>query len=248
MRPQPLHINDLLDSKIYMDNYYIFYHIFFETNWFEIVREQLTRLHSSGLLKKSVLKIGVVFGYNIDKEKNLEILYKLLSEYYNFEILYVEPNGCCGESSTLKKLYDFCENDTNSFKILYIHTKGITQHNTVREIPVSEWRKMMEYFLIDKWKESVQKLDEGYDCCGINYQNHAANIKNTSKLIKIFNGNFFWVNSNYVKTLDETILFEHRYSAENWILSNPDHNCFSFLNVPPSYDLYYNIFEGYEND
>ena len=103
----------------------------------------------------------------------------------------------------------------------------------------------MEHFLIDKWEDCLKKLNDGYDCCGINYQNHAANIKNEIKLIKIFNGNFFWVNSKYVKKLDDTILFEHRYSSENWILSS-EHRCFSFLDVPPSFNLYYNVYKNYD--
>lgn len=224
----------------------IFYHIFFETNWYEIVSEQLNRLKTSKLLDNSQLKIGVVYGLGVNKDSNLEKLNLLLKQYYNYKILYVEPTGCCGESSTLNKLSDFCIKNNDKFNILYIHTKGITQHNTIREVPVAEWRRMMEYFLIDNWKECISKLDEGYDCCGINYQNHAANIKNKTTLIKIFNGNFFWVQSEYVKTLDSSILFEHRYSAENWILSNENHKSYSFLNVPPSFDLYYNIYKNYK--
>lgn len=228
-----------------MTENYIFYHIFIETNWYDIVQEQLERLHNSGLLKTSKLKIGVVYGYGINKESNVEKLESILENFYNYEIMFVEPNGCCGESSTLKKLSELCENTDENLNILYLHTKGITQHQTEREIPVREWRKMMEYFLVDKWEDCVTKLNEGFDCCGINYQNHAANIKNETKLIQIFNGNFFWVNSKYVKTLDDTILFEHRYSAENWILSS-EHKCFSFLDVHPAFNLYYNVYEDYK--
>jgi len=229
-----------------MDNNYIFYHIFMETNWDEIVSEQLERLHSSGLLKVSQLKIGVVYGYGINKEENTKKLESILNNFYNYEIIFIEPNGCCGESITLKEMSNFSKKTNENLKILYFHTKGITQFNTERENPVREWRRMMEYFLIDNWENCVNKLNEGYDCCGINYQNHAANVKNEMKLIQIFNGNFFWTNSNYVKKLDDSILFEHRYSSENWILSESN-NSFSFLNVPPSFDLYYNIYENYKN-
>ena len=217
-----------------------------ETNWDEIVSEQLERLHSSGLLKVSQLKIGVVYGYGINKEENTKKLESILNNFYNYEIIFIEPNGCCGESITLKEMSNFSKKTNENLKILYFHTKGITQFNTERENPVREWRRMMEYFLIDNWENCVNKLNEGYDCCGINYQNHAANVKNEMKLIQIFNGNFFWTNSNYVKKLDDSILFEHRYSSENWILSESN-NSFSFLNVPPSFDLYYNIYENYKN-
>jgi hypothetical protein len=228
-----------------MSKNYIFYHIFIETNWDEIVLEQLDRIDKSGLLKSSLLKIGVVYGHGIDKEANIKKLESILNNFYNFEVLFIEPTGCCGESPTLKALSDFAKKTNENLNILYFHTKGITQFNTEREIPVREWRKMMEYFLIDKWENCLIKLNDGYDCCGINYQNHAANVKNEIKLIQIFNGNFFWANSNYIKKLDDSILFEHRYSAENWILSE-EHKCFSFLNVPPSFDLYHNIYENYK--
>lgn len=246
MLQQRHHINNLLDLNIFMSNNYIFYHVFIETNWVEIVTEQLERLHNSGLLKNSYLKIGVVYGHGIDIDNNIDKLKLILSNFYNFEIIFIEPNGCCGESQTLKYLSDFCKVTNKPLNILYLHTKGITQFNSVRENPVREWRRMMEYFLIDKWENCLDILNNGFDCCGINYQNHAANIKKENKLIQIFNGNFFWVKSNYVKTLDDTILFEHRYSAENWILSQP-HKSYSFLNVPPNFDLYYNIYENYKS-
>jgi len=228
-----------------MNENYIFYHIFLETNWYDIVLEQLERLHNSGLLKTSKLKIGVVYGYGVDKESNTKKLNTILENFYNYEIMFIEPNGCCGESPTLKELSDLSKTTNENLNILYLHTKGVTQHQSEREVPVSEWRKMMEYFLVDKWEDCITKLNEGYDCCGINYQNHAANIKKETKLIQIFNGNFFWVNSEYVKKLDDTILFEHRYSAENWVLST-EHKCFSFLNVPASFNLYYNVFQDYK--
>ena len=230
-----------------MTEYFIFYHIFFETNWDEIVSEQLMRLHNSGLLAKSQLQIGIVYGHNINKDVNLEKLDSILKNYYNYKIIFTKPTGCCGESDTLYALSEFCLESDDNIKILYIHTKGITQHKTIRETPVAEWRRMMEYFLIDNWANCVSKLDDGYDCCGINYQNHSANIKSNIICIKIYNGNFFWVNSNYIKKLDNTILFEHRYSAENWIFSSEEHNAYSFLDVPSSFDLYYNIYEKYKN-
>lgn len=230
-----------------MSKYFIFYHIFFETNWEDIVLEQLLKLRTFGLLDKSQLKIGVVYGHNINKESNLEKLHIILQEYYNYEILFVKPTGCCGESDTLDVLSKFCVDINENVKILYLHTKGVTQYNTIREKPVAEWRRMMEYFLIENWSDCVSILDKDFDSCGINYQNHAANIKNNVTLIKIYNGNFFWVNSNYITTLDNSILFEHRYSAENWLFSNTNHKAYSFLDVPPIFDLYYNIYENYKN-
>ena len=53
------------------------------------------------------------------------------------------------------------------------------------------------------------------------------------------------IQDDYIKKLDESILFEHRYSAENWISSsNP--NTFSFYDTPITIDLYYQINENYK--
>ena len=226
---------------------YIFYHIFIATNWFDIVTDQLNYLKSSNLLNDSFLKIGVVYGVGINKDDCLNKLQELLNGLGDYEIMYFESNGCCGESPTLKKMIEFSRELIEDANILYIHTKVVSQHNSEREVPVREWRKMMEYFLIEKWEYCLEKLNSGYDCCGINYQDHAANINGKRVLIKIFNGNFFWAKSDYIKKLNDSFLFESRYSSENLILSS-NHIAFSFLNVPPSYDLYYNIYENYKNN
>jgi len=226
------------------NNINIFYHIFLETNWVDIVSEQINTLINSKILEKSKLNIGIVYGNRINKDAEYNKLLEILS-IIEHNILFFESNGCCGESPTLYQMKLFCDSNEDDVPILYFHTKGITQHNTIREKPVREWRKMMEYFLIENWENCINKLNEGFDCCGINYQDHAANINGTLKLIKIFNGNFFWSKSSYIKKLENNILFEHRYSAENFIL-NTEHKVFSFLNVPPSFDLYYNIYENYK--
>ena len=105
----------------------------------------------------------------------------------------------------------------------------------------------MEYFLIEQWEKCINILDDGYDCCGINYQQHTGTISGKLKLIMIFNGNFFWVKSNYIKKLDKNFLFEHRYSAENWICSI-DHKGYSLYNTPMTTDLYYQTNENYKNE
>jgi hypothetical protein len=159
-------------------------------------------------LEVSTLNVGVVFNKQIDSEK--EKLTELLSKVPNLNLMFIDENVSFGESKTLIKLKEFSMTDNNNTNILYLHTKGVTQHNSVREKPVKEWRLMMEYFLITNWEKCIEKLNNEFDCCGINYQDHAGNIKGETKLIQIFNGHFFWTKSDYVKKLDESILFEHR--------------------------------------
>jgi hypothetical protein len=169
------------------NNYNIFYHVYLFLNWFPIVEEQLNLLKKSGLLDKSKLNIGIV--YPSYEQKDIKKINTLLSNYHNHEIMFIKSTESTAEADTIKKIKEFADLCNTNEKILYIHTKGVSQQLTQNEVPCSNWRRMMEYFLIENWTKCVDILEEGYDCCGINYQNHAAMTNGEYKLIKIFNYN-----------------------------------------------------------
>lgn len=223
--------------------YYIYYHIYLYMDWIPMVKEQLDKLKDSGLLSKSLLRMGVL--HNANAEKEIAKFNELLLNYYNYEVMFIKDNVATAESETIREMKKFSDESTENVKILYLMTKSMTQQGTENDVACGYWRRMMEYFLIENWEKCVSVLDEGYDCCGINYQNHAAHINGETKLIKIFNGNFFWVTSDYVKKIDKNFKFEHKYSAENWILSE-EHRAFSFFNTPSHINLYKDIFTDYK--
>jgi hypothetical protein len=218
----------------------IYYHIYTINNWLEIVKEQINLVQSTNLLKNSILRVGVLY----DNEKEIDEVKNFFVNYKNIEFLFFSINSGYAESETLSMMKKFSDQSQKNYNVLYLHTKGVTQYNSVRELPVKEWRNMMEYFLIEKWNDCIDKLNQGYDCCGINLKSHTGNIRGKLQETKIFDGNFFWTKTDYVKKLDESLLFEHRYSAENWITSsNP--NLYSFYNSP-IIDLYYQIDKNYK--
>jgi len=223
----------------------IFYHIFLINDWFDIITEQISTLKKSKLYYESEIKIGALYEHNSLGE--IDILRDMFKNEPNVEIMFINGNNGLGECNTLEKIYNYVDGYADNTPILYIHAKGVTQMGSIRENPVREWRKMMEYFLIENWEKCVEKIGNSYDCCGINYQTHTAYIKSQHVGIKIFNGNFFWISSNYVKRIDKSILFEHKYSAENWIGSS-EHQAFSFYNNPNTIDLYYDINEIYKKE
>ena len=227
-----------------MSKCHIFYHVYLFGNWKFILQEQMDLIKNSGLLDISELKVGI--SYYHETESHIDDCVKILKSYKNVEIMFVKHTSACGESDTLQELYNFCQDSSENVKVFYFHAKGVTHYKSEREENVKNWRNLMEYFLIEKWQSCVEKLDEGYDCCGVNYQGHAANIKNQTVAIKIFNGNFFWANSNYINKLDSSILWEHRYSSENWILSEL-HNAYIPFNPPPAFDFYHHTLENYKN-
>ena len=101
---------------------------------------------------------------------------------------------------------------------------------------VSDWRKLMNYFNIEKWEECVAKLDERYDACGINFLkeenlNQDTFTEKQRFLCNHFAGNFWWSTAKNIRNLpdpfnidvycDTTYMMEnlqtYRYAFEIWI-------------------------------
>jgi hypothetical protein len=125
------------------------------------------------------------------------------------------------ETDTLKWIRDYAKENPSDY-ILYFHTKGITLQNECTE----DWRKYMEYFVIENWTNCVQKLNEGFDCCGVLW-NSDTNLGYWPH----FSGGMWWANTNYINTLQHDYLDkEWRYYREFWIGSNPNVKQFEFHN------------------
>lgn len=118
---------------------------------------------------------------------------------------------------------------------LYIHTKGVT--HSYYQCAIHDWRKFMAYFLIERWRDCVQKLDEGYDTVGCNWVEKASEDNanflwiTRAAYLKYYSGNFFWATTDYLGQLRPLPVIQHRGAAEAWIggrLTLPDGSC-----VPP---------------
>lgn len=117
------------------------------------------------------------------------------------------------EILTTKILKDFCDN-SEECNILYFHTKGVTKTRYLGE-KVDSWTSMMEYFLIEKWEDTIKYLDD--------YMTVGCQLIN-KKFGYHYSGNFWWSKSSYIKKLiDPNILSSNgkdRYLAgEFWILN-----------------------------
>lgn len=125
------------------------------------------------------------------------------------------------ESDTMKMIAEYASTHPDEY-VLYFHMKGITKLCAATEA----WRRYMEYFVIEKWRDCITKLDEGYDCCGVMW-NKDTPIGDWPH----FSGNFWWATTNYINTLEHSYL-DHpwRYMREFWIGSNPDVKAFEFHN------------------
>lgn len=178
-------------------------------NWKFVVLDQYYRLLFSGILDDiEKVYITVLGGEDIDW---------LLSKHNKFVL---DKRGKVNEyeRTCLHSLLEYAQ--TNDADVLYIHTKGVSKPNNPN---VQEWRRLMEYFLIDKYKECLDKLEDVVGCC-LNDDGNNEKIGNESHKLH-FSGNFWWAKTEYIRKLPlirpdyEDLSINNRYwLTERWIL------------------------------
>ena len=221
--------NNLSEYNYYLDNEYYFniknedictfknvcfYHFCNINNGYNIFVEQMNNLKKTKLYDKFD-KIYISFlGEHI--KLNLDC---------KMEIIYYSENINEMEFNVHKCIYKFCCLSNNNINILYFHSKGVLKK------PNSEnWRKYLEYFLIEKHEDCLKLLEENIDSIGVN-----ANIFTKNSIHKDknhFSGNFWWSTSKYIKNLKFNLNINDRYSVEHYIIgSNRTKNIISLHNI-----------------
>ena len=210
----------------------IFYHVFQSSLGAVIYQQQVHRLYASGLMGQAT---HVHFGVNGNRD--------LFNVPEKANVVYNKNHA--EETETLASLRDFCQNNPD-FKVLYLHTKGVSKESINGE----SWRLMMEYFVVDKWKECVSCLDE-FDAVGSNLKvlgptTWSDGVKSWDKAgTQHFVGNFWWANAGYVLTLDEGFLTsDFRLDREFWI--GTGRGRFKSLYQPGDYEPYSHFYRESE--
>ena len=120
----------------------IFYHTFQSGMSAFVYQQQLHRLYTTGLIDAAdYIHIGV----NGDKE--------MFNVPEKAKVVY--NTNWKEETETLVALKNFAYENPD-YKILYFHMKGASKETLV----ANSWRLMMEYFVIDRWKECVEYLND----------------------------------------------------------------------------------------
>lgn len=183
----------------------IFYHIGQIGIGAFVYINQVHRLYASGLIKEVDY---IHFGVNGIQE--------LFNIPENTKVVYNQNHK--EETETLMSLRDFCKQNPD-YKVLYFHTKGVSKESMNAE----SWRLMMEYFVIDRWKECVEYLND-YDVVGSNLKVLGPTTWSDGRQswekagTQHFVGNFWWANAFYVNTLDDEFLKSNfRLDREFWI-------------------------------
>jgi hypothetical protein len=163
----------------------VYSHATFLTGENSITLEQTELLEKTGLFDAS--EVNMMLHYEEEpfdwlKERwsdKSNVKYKVFDKSYKE---WYEYTSCL-------EIQKDCEQAEEEFYLLYIHHKG----SFTRTLGNIYWRHYMQYFNIEKWRECVAKLDEGYDMCG------AAWPKEINEGdMPYYPGNFFWAKSSYI--------------------------------------------------
>lgn len=97
-----------------------------------------------------------------------------------------------GEQYTNRILKKETDSNSDSFYIFRLHNKGLNHYNTVNWPSNKIISDEMDHHYIVRWRECVNKLDEGYDAVGTNW---------VRQPWPHFKGTFWWVKSEYIRQL-----------------------------------------------
>lgn len=182
--------------------------------WIKILDEQKYLIRKYGL-------------YTITEDISLSAV-GVRSEWVNddekFKVVHRNEDITKFEFPTLQILHKKClEEDC---LVWYIHTKGSSKPGYQRGM---RWRRYMQYYCIALHDLCIESLKE-YDTCGANW----------NETRKIYEGNFWWARSSYIKTLDKPEIDKNRMLAEDWLgTGNVTPACLNYsraFNYPNSYD------------
>lgn len=189
----------------------IVYHIFCFDNYLDVVSSQVNRLMTSGLYDWSD-RVEVTC---VDTENKFQGIDDIFSKYDKINVTKITQNSY--EYWPIKKIWDISQN--NDGKVFYFHAKGVSnRYKNLNTKETSEWkvkgvnfwREMMEYYLIDNFKDCVLDL-ETHDNCGVTCINGW------------YWGNFWWSNLSFIRENKEPI-HAGRWYFEDWLNHGRQYN------------------------
>ena len=211
------------------------YHVYCDTNWQDMVTEQIKALKASGLLEQT----AKLYVNCIGQPQDIEELRRIICSD-KMELIAVVQDSRQYEYPALKFLHEKSQQEDALF--YYFHTKGISyQALKVKDKRfkrfkrnIEAWRNMMEYFLFDKWRVAVNVLTYGnYDTYG------CYRLPPPPAAYYLYAGNFWWSRSSYLRRLPiftPSQFSVERFSAETWLYKAKPHDFSAFDTMA---DLYY---------
>jgi hypothetical protein len=180
-----------------MNKIQIFYHLYCVNDCYERFISTYNKIVLSGLIERveqiNAVLVGPNSGLIQSKLKN------------HSKVIVFEKHNSNTEAETLNMVWDYCKN--NNGYVLYLHSKGVTRPTNAN---MSDWKNLMEYFLIEKYESCLEALKNN-DVCGVNF------LSGTTK--PHFSGNFWWATTEHIKKLKNIKPdINDRLYCEFWVL------------------------------
>ena len=195
---------------------YGFYHIAAVNNYRSILEEQLNRMRTSGLLKVTSKLHITLIGLTelpVSLPTGCEV------------IIRTAANVKLYERVCLNWMREVAGNTSEAASVWYVHTKGVSHHNTAEYPSMENWRRLMESFVLDRWKSCQSAIQQGADVVGILFR---------SVPWRHFSGNFWWSHLGHIRRLRSFAVTEDHlataaqgnlktayYETEQWVCSYP---------------------------
>jgi hypothetical protein len=204
----------------------VVYHIYCVGNYLEVVKQQLERLKASGVYDWCD-KLEITCINTKDTFEDIESLIKGLDKVNLSK--FTENNF---EYQGIKKVWEYSQQYKG--KVLYFHTKGIAntysnvktkEESERKKVGIKWWKEAMEYFLIDNYKDCLNKLEE-YDQCGLTANDNW------------WWGNFWWSNLTWVCNNSEPVAGD-RWYFEGWLNSYREPSCYEYFHL--DWSPYYSV-------
>ena len=172
-------------------------------NGHSIFLEQIDTIKKSGLYNQLDFIFVILLGPYIEIKEDDKI-----------KVIYYSDNILEWEFPSLNIIRSFSNDIPYKVNILYIHTKGV-----LGKPGALEWRKYLEYFLIEKYDICLRYLNNGNFSVGVDL--HTYPLESGNGYRNHYSGNFWWSQSEYIKSITKTNLYiEDRYSPEHFIIGN----------------------------
>ena len=197
----------------------------------EFLMTLLNHIKSSGLLGKLDHFCIVNTGLPI-KDHIIE------KEFHPAKVIHYSNHTNDYENVTIKLLYTFCRFNPD-YKVLYMHTKGISYDKEHTFLPgIHSWNRFMMYGLVDNYAKCL-RLMHIYDTVGSNYRPREDGNN------QHYSGNFWWATAKYISTLPIAYM-KNKYDPEFWLLQNKP----MYFNIHTLEHMYQNTYpvENYCDD
>lgn len=236
----------------------VFYHLYIpDTNnmWIWWIDEQMGILKSSGLADVATINMCVTLPLGLFNSKTGHSYNDMVFGYIKDRFPFVnivdirgtteQPNFY--EGQTLAKIYEHCLKEDGY--VFYFHNKGMSSYSTHIPGAIKDWRHYMQYYNIEKWEDCIAKLDEGYDCCGVDWvERHDIKL---DFVVQHYAGNFWWARNDYIRKLKHPLKIEEYMDVQSMMRELQNYRyCFELwmaTGIPKQYCFHYRRHHQYDN-